>query len=246
MAGDHVVGVAGHEDWLDFEPLGQLLAAHAGHHHVGEQEVDLAGVRVPGVERARAVGGLEHVVALAREDAAGEAPDGRLVLDHEDRLALGGRLVAVARTGARRRAPRRSRGGAPRSSCPAPGVESISILPPGLGHDAVDGRQAEAGALALRLGRVEGLEGALHHVRRHAGRRCRARPGAPRARRRRPRRSPARCAARRRTAWRRARSPRGSRAPARSASGQPRHGGAGAPRRCGARCSRRSSARAAT
>ena len=53
----------------------------------------------------------------------------------------------------------------------------------GLRDDAVDSREAEAGSLALRLRRVERLEGALDARRASCRSRCRARAGARRARR---------------------------------------------------------------
>ena len=72
---DGVVGVAGHEEHLHLRPqrreaLGELPPAHAGHHDVGQQQVDLRPVLLADEQRLAAVRRLEHDVAVAPKDAS--------------------------------------------------------------------------------------------------------------------------------------------------------------------------------
>jgi len=74
---DRVVGVARHEQHLHLgtlwgQALGQLAAAHAREHHVGQQQVDARSVLLADQQRLTAVGRVEHDVAAAPQDPARE------------------------------------------------------------------------------------------------------------------------------------------------------------------------------
>jgi hypothetical protein len=79
--------------------LGHLPAAQPGHLDVGQEQVDGAGVLLPEADGLRPVGRLQDDVALAPEDHADEAPQGRLVVHQQDGLApvRPGRAGAVPR-----------------------------------------------------------------------------------------------------------------------------------------------------
>ena len=88
------------------EALGDLLAEHLGHHDVGQQHVDLAGVLVGQLQRLGPAGRDQHLVAVLGEDPPRHLEQRRLVLDDEDRLAAAARGLARRR---RRPLPGRAR-----------------------------------------------------------------------------------------------------------------------------------------
>jgi len=78
VAYDGVVRVAGHEQhlrtwpqWL--EPLPELSTAHAGHHDIREQQMDVALVLFANQERVSARCRDQHVIAVSLQNRAGEA-----------------------------------------------------------------------------------------------------------------------------------------------------------------------------
>jgi PPOX class probable F420-dependent enzyme len=88
---DRVVGVPRHEEHahlraLDEHLLGEHAAAHLGHDHVGEQEIDLALVIGGEGERLGGPARLEHVVAEPAQEVRGEHAHLLLVLDQEHGL----------------------------------------------------------------------------------------------------------------------------------------------------------------
>src|SRR5205823_8396162 len=59
------------EVWTQGQKLrGQLQAAHAGHHHIDEDQVDDAFVRAAELERVLATGRKQHVIPLVLEGCA--------------------------------------------------------------------------------------------------------------------------------------------------------------------------------
>ena len=87
-----VLGIAGDEDDLQVRPrLAQLAEqrrpVELGHHHVGDDEVDLAAGLLHHLERLDAGGRLVDLVAARGERARGEGAHRLLVLDEQDRRA---------------------------------------------------------------------------------------------------------------------------------------------------------------
>ena len=147
--------VARHEQHLHLrarhlEAVGQLPAVHPGHHHVGDQQVDRAPVLPRPARRAsRAVGGLEHARSRMLEDLAGQVAHGVLVLHQQHRLACrAGRAGGPEPARGRRRIRLRPAGGRCWKVVPRPRLAVDRDVPAALLDDAVDGRQAEPGALA--------------------------------------------------------------------------------------------------
>ena len=65
---ERVLGVAGHEDDLQVrialaQFLGERRPVHLRHHHVGDDEIDVAAVALDHLDRLDAVAGFEHRVA---------------------------------------------------------------------------------------------------------------------------------------------------------------------------------------
>ena len=147
----------------------QFGAVHAGHDHVGDQQIDpLAG----GAGDAQGVLGRmggEHVVAQRFEDALGRAQDDFLVFDQQDGFVRARRRIGRRRDGGGRCVFRQI----------LPGQEDLeraalarlafhADVAAVLLGGAVDGGQAEAGALADGLGGEEGLENVRDDFRLHA------------------------------------------------------------------------------
>ena len=103
--GDDIGGVARHEQALEarpqgFELLPQVAAAHFGHHHVGHQQVDLAGVLSRQLDRSSRAAGGQHGIAQLLQQHSGELEQRLLVLDQQHGLRAGrhfGRLGAARR-----------------------------------------------------------------------------------------------------------------------------------------------------
>src|SRR6266702_3471374 len=86
------LGVAGHVQDRQAraggaDPRGDLVAEHARHDHVGEQQVDGLGGVGGLADGVGAGGGGADLVAVAGQDAAGQLPQALLVFDQEDSLA---------------------------------------------------------------------------------------------------------------------------------------------------------------
>ena len=161
--GDDVGGVAGHVDALEAgagfqELVGELVAVHAGHDDVGEEEVDGAVVGGGEAEGGCGVGSGEYAVAQGAEHGFGDGEDGGFVLDEENGFlsgggggggwgVLGGRFGAVFEAG---------EADAERAAAAGPAVDVDEALV--LLDDAVDGGEAEAGAEADGFGGEEGFE----------------------------------------------------------------------------------------
>ena len=87
---DRVV-VAGHVEDAHGRPHrreagGEGATAHLGHHDVGQQRVDRAGVVAAELLGVRGTGGLEHPVAVQVQDVARQRPDLGLVLHEQNRF----------------------------------------------------------------------------------------------------------------------------------------------------------------
>ena len=88
--------------------LQQRRPVDAGHDHVGDQQVDLAGVLLGQGQGLLAVGGLDHLVAAGAQQAGGDAAHGVLVLDEQD-AADAGQVAGRRRGLGRGRGDRRQR-----------------------------------------------------------------------------------------------------------------------------------------
>ena len=119
------------------------------------------------LQRLRAAAGQQHRVPRLLQHLADQGADDLLVFGHEDRLGPGGGHRDRRRRSrrfdwcvdARQVDPERG----PRSQRAAHGD-----LPAALAHDAVHGRESEAGAFAALLGREKRLEHAGERGRVHA------------------------------------------------------------------------------
>ena len=149
--------------------VGQLPAVHpAGQADIGDQKVD-AGVRLQHFERRRPLAGLHRLIPQVVEDFRDQHSDGGFVIHDHDGLA--GRV-------ARRRRPGRSALVGVGLDLRTRQVDAdhrplarLGINPhltARLARETIDHRQAQTRSLAHRLGREEGLERALHDLRRHA------------------------------------------------------------------------------
>ena len=166
----------------------QGRAVHLRHHHVGDDEVDLA---ADARRRRRSAstprGRLEHRIAARRQRAGAEGAHRLLVLDQQDRAVprscVGGAASCAWLSGfgsstcgsIARECAAAGRCG---RSCPCRRVGIAVDEAAGLLDDAVDHRQAEARALADLLGGEERLEDLVAALRR--GCRCRCRRPRPR------------------------------------------------------------------
>jgi hypothetical protein len=88
---DAVVGIARHAEdpriWAcQYEALGEAGAAHLGHHHVREQQIDFPGVTLADEESLSRVLSLDHVVTLSPQDTQDDGSNLLLILDEEDGL----------------------------------------------------------------------------------------------------------------------------------------------------------------
>ena len=68
------------------EPTVQLTAAETGHHHVGQQQVDVAREIRCNFERIATLAGLENLIAQIAQDLPHDDPHRVVVLREEDRL----------------------------------------------------------------------------------------------------------------------------------------------------------------
>src|SRR5580693_1066817 len=172
LCAEDALGVAGHEQDADIglesaDPVGDLLSLHARHHYVGQEQVDMLCALGRGIKGLVAVGRGYHVVAVTRENTAGHLAHGWFVLHHEHELASAslGSAWCIPRGG--RSLVRHGQQHGDRGADPDLGVDTH--VPSGLGDDPVDGRQAQAGSLALGLGAEEGLEGPVYDLGTHPG-----------------------------------------------------------------------------
>ena len=152
------------------DALGDIGAEHLRHDHVGQQQVQAMGRVGRVLDRGGAGTGRVDVVAVAGQDPVPELAEALLVLDQQDGLAVpplvlgrGGRHPARERGGLVAGRDQHGEGG------PKPRLGVDLHGPAGLGDDAVDRGQPEAGAVALGLGGEEGLEGAVDGGLVHAG-----------------------------------------------------------------------------
>src|ERR1039458_9621200 len=158
------------EPWAPFLELGsQLGSAHSfGHHHIGKQQVDFAIELVPDTQGFGAGPGLEHPVGLAFEKVADELAQHLLVFDHQDgfftaadRLghhgSLGGGLGGTS-------------GGGEIDLERGADANLAGDFGPALVlfDDAVNGGQAQTGALANLFGSKERLENPVQRLPVHA------------------------------------------------------------------------------
>src|ERR1019366_5017929 len=91
VPGDGVVRITGHEEDSGVraqhpQPVPELASAHSGHHDVGHEEVNRAGLRARDLKRHVTGSSLENDVALRLENRQREPAYAGLVLDEKDRL----------------------------------------------------------------------------------------------------------------------------------------------------------------
>jgi hypothetical protein len=84
--GDGVGRVAGHEKRLDIgfqdaDSIRKVLAIHVRHDHVGQEQMDIAGVSLAQGQGLARLGGLEDLVAGPFQDRFRQAPHLALILD---------------------------------------------------------------------------------------------------------------------------------------------------------------------
>src|SRR5689334_16677023 len=89
VLGEDRFGVAGHVEHGNAGPPlldvgGDFVAHHLGHDHVGEEQVDRAGMGLREVDRFGAAGGGQHVVAGAGQHAGGDLAQVVFVFGHEN------------------------------------------------------------------------------------------------------------------------------------------------------------------
>ena len=87
-----ILGVPGEEHGFGLgtgrlNPVGQLPAAHVGHYHVGEQQVDVPGVRLADLNRFRAAGRRQNGIAKLLQNPHGEFAHRLFVFHYQDGLA---------------------------------------------------------------------------------------------------------------------------------------------------------------
>ena len=148
-------------------PRGELLAAHAGHHHVGDHQVRWRRGALGQLQRVEAVARLENGVAVLAQEPGEDGAHRRLVLRHENGFASPARDARRRRSlglsaGTRQGQVDLERGALPRLAVDR--HESAALL-----DDAVHRGEAEAGALAHALGGEERLEDVPQRLRIHAG-----------------------------------------------------------------------------
>ena len=169
----------------------QRRPVHLRHHHVGDDEVDLAVMLVASTMSSASTARrrLEHRVA-ARRPARGRRRRAPRPRPRPAGCALagevGGRLLgALPRRASAAISPRPAtwRGRKMRKVVPLPTVAVAEDEAAGLLDDAVDRREAEAGALADLLGGEERLEDLVDDARARCRCRC-PRPRSARSRRR--------------------------------------------------------------
>ena len=151
------------------DAFGDFLSLHFGHDDVGEQDVDAAGVRGGGIECFLAAGRGQDLVAVAGQDAAGDLAQGVFVFGDQDSPAGAAAGIALVW---RRFGGGALPGGGGQQQGDGGAVAWFGVDPDvaaGLGDDAVDSGQAQAGSLALGLGGVERLAGAGDDLGRHPG-----------------------------------------------------------------------------
>ena len=114
------------------------------------------------VQGLDAVPGLDHGVAVIPEAADGQVPHDILVLDDQHAFdpVLSDGVAAWLRDVTSRCSPATASGQVDLEDAPLARLTVDPDVPAALLHDAVDGRQAETGALSHRLGGEEGLEDA--------------------------------------------------------------------------------------
>ena len=83
------VGVARHEEDHHFgmqwgQTVGQLRAAHLGHHHIGHHEVDGPRVLFTEQQSLASVPGLYDVVAVQAEKSAQQSPERLFIFHHQN------------------------------------------------------------------------------------------------------------------------------------------------------------------
>src|SRR3569623_1786964 len=160
--------VAAREHELRIGPLGAhalrevLTADPARHDEVGDDQRDVRRARVPHAQCLEAVLDIDDAVAMAFEEAARRAAERRLVLDEQDRLTRATRM-RTALLGHRRHLVEQWQAHLERRAAPELAVDrdpAVVLL-----DDAEHRREPQAGALTVRLRRVERLEDARHDVR---------------------------------------------------------------------------------
>jgi hypothetical protein len=141
----------------DGQPLEQLGPAHAGHHHVADDDVDgRAEPTTASPEGLGSVRRLEDDIAVGPQAQHRQAAHVRLVLDDEDGLGTGRHRAAAP--------PREGVGGAGLSrqvDAEGRALARLGVDADVAAHlpdDAMARGQAEARALAQLLGREERLE----------------------------------------------------------------------------------------
>ena len=173
MIDDRAVGVAGHVDHPQVgargaDDLGHAAPAHAGHHDVGEHDVD-RGLGLAALDdRVGPVDRLDDGVAPPAQGFADDGPRFDLIFDHEHGLRAGERGRRQLAGGLRRELLGRDG----QVDLERGAVAELAVHPDraaALRDDAVHGGQPQAGAAAGLLRGEERLEEALLRGGVHAG-----------------------------------------------------------------------------
>jgi len=146
---------------------GQLAPVHARHDEVGEDQVDRLAAREPGHGGGRIGNGVDAIAELGERLLRRPAHPG-IVLDQQHALAAA-RQFRRRRFGTGVRLRRHV--GARQVDLDARAVAELAVylhVAVRLLDEAIDHGEAEAAALADRLGGEEGFEDVLDHVLRHA------------------------------------------------------------------------------
>src|SRR5690606_16897773 len=121
-------------------------------------------------ERRRPVMRLDQAIAQSRHEPAHQLTDRRLVLDQKNGLAIPDRLGRAGRLRDSRLLASVLRPWQQEPHAGATAEHAVDADPAArLLDEAVDYAEAETAALAERLGREEGLEGAREHLGGHTG-----------------------------------------------------------------------------
>ena len=103
-----VVGIAGHIEHVQartivHQPFGKLATAHAaGHDHIGHEQIDLSLVFACDTKCHLTIGGLQHGVAPAAQDAARQLANRVGILDQQNRFCAGAMSRRLAWVGSLR------------------------------------------------------------------------------------------------------------------------------------------------
>ncbi len=94
VVSDHIFRVTGHVQnfhiWANLRnSLRQFAAVHAGHDHIGQQQMDDAFMRHRNLHGHSSIGGFNHFVSLSFQELPGQSAKVGLVFDHQNCFRAG-------------------------------------------------------------------------------------------------------------------------------------------------------------